>query len=151
MSSSIKMKPVLFKPIALLITLFLSFTGCGQQNPQDNVVTWPQLRVLDEIAETVMNHSGTEDSPEIQNSAVELFGAAKMVCESEVPGNAKNTEQVKLLQNDLSGLIGDEISSLSQDDLKERVNAIHAVAVKLMQEAGMPHIHDHEDHEGHNH
>lgn len=150
-------------PIVLLIAVFV--IGCGNQNAQEEVVTWAQLRVLDELSESAMSHTGTEDSAEFTNTVAELFGAAKLLCSSEPPANAKNLEQVKLLQTDLSGLIGDDPASLNQKDLNERIEAIHAVAVKLMEAAGMPHVHDHdheheehdheehdhEEHEGHNH
>lgn len=138
--------------ILLLMTVLIGLVGCGQQNTQDQVVTWAQLRVLDELSEKAMNYSEA-DGRSLQDMAAELFAAAKMVSASEPPANAKHAEQVVLLQSDLTGLIGDEISSLSKDELTERIDAIHTVAVKLMESAGMPHVHnhDHEDHAGHNH
>lgn len=136
----------------LLMTVWAGLVGCGQQNTQDQVVTWAQLRVLDELSEKAINHSEAEGGS-LQEMAVELFAAAKMVSLSEPPTNAKHAEQVVLLQSDLTGLIGDEISSLNKEELTERIDAIHTVAVKLMEAAGMPHVHnhDHEDHTGHNH
>ena len=139
----------------MVYSLWLHNCGeSGNSSKGDKVVTWSELRLLDELSESAVQHSSQNQTAALRDTAGMMLNAGRLVVKAEPPANAMQPEQVKLLQSNLQGLVNDEPESLTDEELMERVNAIHAIAVKMMEAAGMPHIHnhdDHDDHEGHNH
>lgn len=137
------------------IGMFILLQGCSQQQNQaenGSVVVWSELRVLDELSESAIQYNSQNQTAALRDTAGMLLKAGQLVVNAEPPANAVQPEQVKLLQSDLQGLVNDEPDSLTDEELFERVQAIHAIALKLMEAAGMPHVHDdHDDHEDHNH
>ncbi len=139
----------------ILVAIFSSvfILGCGMETEQvtEDEVVWAKLRVLDEYSETALQFANNNDVESLKEKAVELMSAAKLVAEGAPPDNVKQPEQVKVLQQDLTDLIVDDPGNLPPEELADRVHAIHSVVVKLMEAAGMPHVHDHDDHEGDDH
>lgn len=144
----------------LLIGLLIGLHHCGKPNNpavEGDVVVWSELRVLDELSESAILFIKQNQTAALRDAAGILLNSGRLVVKAEPPANAKQLEQVKLLQRDLDGLVNDEPESLTDEELIERVNAIHAIVVKMMEAAGMPHIHNHDnhdehgEHDGHNH
>lgn len=149
----------MYKNIFIMAIGFIALVSCGQNDSQQNeteVVVWAELKAVDTLSANAVYVSNNEEAGSLQETMAALNSAVRMLSQSEPPENAKNVELVKILQTDLQGLIVEDISSLSDEEMVERAKAVHSIAVKIMGAAGVPHVHekhekDHDDHEGHDH
>lgn len=121
---------------------------------KDEVVSWTSLSELDEISIAV-EHAAAEHQHDEQKVLLKRAGKLISEVQTSVPDNAKNTEQVAVLVKDLSALSTqiDSIDTLGHEELDTLSKAIHPIVAKLMETAGVPHVHAKEEsaHDGHDH
>lgn len=110
---------------------------------EEAVVKWPSLKKLDDLAEKCEALSETNDVPALRKIAASVKTAAVAVESEAVPKNAKQPEQVKVLQSDLKSLT-DAISDPDKqdgDELTGVLAGVHPIVEQLMEASGMPHVH----------
>jgi len=110
----------------------------------EDVVKWPNLKKLDDVAERCEALSDRKDIPGLRKVAAAAKEAAVAVEKDKVPANAKDKERVKTLQADLKSLsdaLGDPAKQ-DGDELLDILGGIHPVVEQLMEASGMPHVHE---------
>ena len=112
--------------------------SCGEKE----VVQWSALSDLDNLSISVENAAFEHD----HKMQKELLNEAKATIEKvskTIPTNANNLEQVKVLLKDLRSLITDidKLETLDHDELDGLSKSIHPIVAKLMETAGVPHVH----------
>lgn len=129
------------------------------KKPDPNEVFWPSLREVDDLAHRASALAEANKMEDLRKMAPAMFAAMRMTAAGQVPDNAKNKSVVETLRADLKPLSATFESAAQKSDaeLKDAVAQTSAIVHKLMEEAGMPHRHDHGDeghdhsHEGHDH
>lgn len=119
-----------------------SLAGC--RNPV--VVQWPDLKQLDNLAERCEALCDQKDVAALRKIAGDVKAAAIMVALDPVPDGARQPDAINALQNDLSSL-ADSIRDPAQQDGAELTTilaGVHPIVEKLMEAAGMPHVHESE-------
>ncbi len=122
----------------LILVASLFFCSCNEKQE----VKWRGLNQLDELSIKV-EHATQEHKHDEQ---AELLGEAKTLIPqiaSSIPANAKNKDQVKVLLTDLTALAEqlNELESLEHEQLDTLSKSIHPIVAKLMESAGVPHVH----------
>ena len=110
------------------------------------VVTWNSLKKLDDLAERSEALCERKAVAELRKLAPAIKKAAAVVIADPVPVGAKDPGQVKVLQGDLKSL-SDALTNPKQQDgveLTAILSGIHPIVEKLMEAAGMPHVHEDE-------
>jgi hypothetical protein len=110
----------------------------------DEVVKWPNLKKLDDVAERCEALCDKKDIPELRKVAAAAKAAAVTVENDKIPANAKDKERVKTLQSDLKSLtdvLGDPKTE-DGDELMGVLSSIHPIVEQLMEASGMPHVHE---------
>jgi hypothetical protein len=124
-----------------LLQLTLGFVAHGK-----GVVTWKALKQLDTLAERSEALCDQQAVAELRKLALPIKKAAAAVTVDPVPADAKDPDQVKVLQGDLKSL-SDALTNPEQQDgveLTAILAGIHPIVEKLMEAAGMPHVHEDE-------
>jgi len=125
----------------LILTLLTSFAlfSCSKK---DEVVTWTTLSELDEISISVEHAAAAHQHAE-QKTLLKRAKALISEVQSSIPENANNTEEVQILVKDLTALSTqiDKLDELGHDELDSLSKAIHPIVAKLMETAGVPHVH----------
>lgn len=127
-----------FRLLLLMIVIPLAHAG------GEDVVKWPSLKKLDDLAERCEALCGNKDISGLRKIAAEVKDAAKVVASDTVPQGAKQPGQVKVLQEDLKSL-ADSIGDADKQDGEELsaiLAGIHPVVEQLMEASGMPHVHE---------
>ncbi len=142
--------------MSLCIVLLISACSQNQESKgrtSTDVVQWKALSELDELAEHLESDVKDNDLEHVREHIADLQAAAKEVIENPPPKNSKNPEKIKLIQADLKSLIDNITDELVSNDqmLTSLVMSLHPIVESMMEAAGVPHVHDHEDHEGHEH
>jgi len=111
-----------------------------------DVVKWPNLKKLDDLAEKCEALSGKKDVAGLRKIAADTKAAAVAVETDKIPANAKDKEKVKTLQNDLKSLSDAIEDPKTQDgeELTELLAGVHPIVEQLMEASGMPHVHEQE-------
>ena len=123
----------------LFLILALPLAQAGE-----SVVKWPSLKKLDDLAEKCEALSEKKDMAALRKIAASVKTAAEAVESEAVPNNAKQPEQVKVLQGDLKSLT-DSINDPEKQDGEELtalLAAVHPIVEQLMEASGMPHVHE---------
>ncbi len=110
------------------------------------VVSWKSLKKLDDLAERSEALCERKAVAELRELAPAIKKAAAAVIADPVPAGAKDPAQVKVLQGDLKSL-SDALSNPKQQDgveLTAILSGIHPIVEKMMEAAGMPHVHEDE-------
>jgi hypothetical protein len=110
----------------------------------DEVVKWPNLKKLDDVAERCEALCDSKNIPELRKIAAAAKAAAVTVENDKIPANAKDKERVKTLQSDLKSLtdvLGDPKTE-DGDELMGVLSSIHPIVEQLMEASGMPHVHE---------
>lgn len=114
------------------------------------VVKWDALKNLDDLAERCATLSEAKDLAALRPLMQPIKTAMVIVAAEPVPAGAKAPDQVKILQTDLNNLA----EALSDPDIQAHAGliaifaGIHPVVEKLMETAGMPHVHEDDEHAG---
>ena len=112
----------------------------------ETVVTWKSLKKLDVLAERCEALSDAHDVAELRKLVKPVKDAATIVAADPVPVGAKAPDQVKVLQSDLKSLtdVLTDTSTQTDAELTAILASVHPIVEKLMEGAGMPHVHENE-------
>ena len=127
----------------LILLLCFQLWSCSKSN---SVVQWPELKHLDEWADKGGAWAEDHKVADLRQNLPEIRKAMDTVLASSVPANAKDPGAVKLLLGDLKDLdqqLGK--SPLEDKELETKVASLDPIVANLMQAAGMPHVHEHEE------
>lgn len=127
------------------ICLGLLSQSCSKSG---SIVEWPALKEMDEWAEKGEGWADEGKVAEMRKALPEITAAADKLIASPVPANAKDAAAITVVMKDfrdLTALL--KKPTLTDDDVKTSVAAIHPLVVKLMETSGLPHVHEHEDEE----
>ncbi|MEO5716380.1 MAG: hypothetical protein ABIT37_23065 [Luteolibacter sp.] len=123
----------------LILILVLPLAQAGEA-----VVKWPSLKKLDDLAEKCEALSENKDVPGLRKIAAAVKTAAVAVACEAVPKEAKQPEQVKILQGDLKSLTDsiDDPEKQDGEELTALLAGVHPIVGQLMEASGMPHVHE---------
>ncbi|MCC5876085.1 MAG: hypothetical protein JJU11_07685 [Candidatus Sumerlaeia bacterium] len=128
--------------------------GHGHDAAPREVVSWPVIRDLDNLAHLGEVAADTSDTDLMVATAEKIVAAAEVLWTDGVPQGARNREEVAALVDDLRSIIGAMAQGLENENpeaLADPLRASHTIISRIMETAGMPHHHDHHDHEHHDH
>jgi len=111
--------------------------------PRAEGVQWPALRTFDEMTHRADALVDAKKIAELRKLAPELLLSAQAVATELPPVGAKNADRVKLLQSDLITLCDALLEHEKMEDasLSMTAQAMHPLALQLMEAAGLPHVH----------
>ena len=125
----------------------MSLCSCEQNatNTEDETVSWPEITEFDNIAFQADGLVRVKDFEAARKILNDLVKAGRAVTFTSIPSNAAKPEEVELILSDLENLVS-ELSAENQDDssLESLILGLHQVIAKLIEAAGMPHIHEDE-------
>jgi len=131
----------------LCISLALIFGSCDRSlsEMEQETVSWPEINRFDDLAFQADGLARVEELGTVRELLSELLEAGKAVTPASVPSNAADPEQIELILGDLNSLV-DGLATENLDDvsLENLVLGLHPVIAKLIEAAGMPHIHANE-------
>ncbi len=136
-------KTTLFLALSFVLTI-ISCERSDIQNEKETV-SWPEITQFDNLAFQADGLVRVKDLSAVRELHAELLAAGLAVTSDSIPPNAANPQEIELLLGDLENLV----TSLKDDDLDELtlgnlVLGLHPVIAKLIEAAGMPHIHANE-------
>jgi hypothetical protein len=112
------------------------------------VVEWPALKEMDEWAEKGEAWADGAKIGEIRKELPGFIAAAEKLAASPVPANVADAKGVAQVMGDFRDVLTRlKKPGISDDDLKTLVAALHPLVERLMEVAGMPHVHEHDDHD----
>lgn len=113
----------------------------------ETVVKWDSLRKLDELAEKCEAWCEQREIAKLRKIAPQVKATAEVVAADKLPKGAKLRLQVKFLQGDLKSLAASITNPDQQagEELLAILAGLHPVVVKLMEAAGVPHVHEGEE------
>jgi hypothetical protein len=126
--------------VCALLPVCGNLTGCRAAR----VVQWPDLKQLDNLAERCEALCDAKDVAALRQIAGTVQVAAVAVVRDPVPAGARQPAEVKTLQGDLKSL-ADAIHDPARQDgaeLTAILAGVHPIVAKLMEAAGMPHVHE---------
>ena len=131
--------------ISLLLILSLCSCERNATNTGDETVSWPEITEFDNIAFQADGLVRVKDLEAARKILDELMKAGRAVTSTSIPSNAAKPEEVGLILSDLENLIS-EMGAENQHDtsLENLILGLHPVIAKLIEAAGMPHIHANE-------
>ena len=122
----------------------------GSCSKSGSVVKWPELRELDTWAEKAEGWNETNNVAEMRKALPQVQSAVKNLADKGPPANALHPKELEQTLADLRDLLTQlQRPNLADEDLKTQLAALHPLVVKLMEQSGVPHVHEH-DH-GHDH
>ncbi|MEM9281777.1 MAG: hypothetical protein AAGA96_08125 [Verrucomicrobiota bacterium] len=129
----------------LLLGVALIASSCKPGGGESGEVSWPELNRLDEIAYRAEGLTRVGDFGLVRESLPELLEAGRALTPATIPSNAVDLQQVEAIVADLNSLM-DGLSSegLNNESLSILVSGLHPVISKLIDAAGMPHVHSNE-------
>jgi hypothetical protein len=108
-------------------------------------VSWPEITRFDDIAFRADGYVRVEDISGVREVLADLLLAGKALTKESIPTNVADPQQVELILGDLSNLVsGLAAEELDDASLAALVLGLHPVIAKLIDSAGMPHIHANE-------
>ena len=129
------------------ISLALILGSCDRSltEMEEETVSWPEINRFDDLAFQADGLARVEELGTVRELLSELLDAGKAVTPASVPSNAADPEQIELILGDLNSLV-DGLATENLDDvsLENLVLGLHPVIAKLIEAAGMPHIHANE-------
>ena len=129
----------------LIFACFFASCERGVEESTDDEVSWPEITLFDDVAFRADGYVRVEDLPAVREFLPDLLEAGKAVMNASVPSNVADQKEVELILGDLKNLIvGLEKEGLDDDSLADLVLGLHPVIAKLIEAAGMPHIHANE-------
>ena len=135
-----------FSPFISLI-LILSLGSCERSatNTDDETVSWPEITEFDNIAFQADGLVRVKDLEAARKMLEDLIKTGRAVTSTSIPSNAAKPEEIGLILNDLENLVS-ELGAENLDDssLENLILGLHPVIAKLIEAAGMPHIHANE-------
>ena len=131
--------------ISLLLILSLCSCERNATNTGDETVSWPEITEFDNIAFQADGLVRVKDLEAARKILDELMKAGRAVTSTSIPSNAAKPEEVGLILSDLENLVS-ELGAENLDDssLENLILGLHPVIAKIIEAAGMPHIHANE-------
>ena len=131
--------------ISLLLILLLCSCERNATNTGEETVSWPEITEFDNIAFQADGLVRVKDLEAARKILDELMKAGRAVTSTSIPSNAAKPEEVGLILSDLENLVS-ELGAENLDDssLENLILGLHPVIAKLIEAAGMPHIHANE-------
>jgi len=123
----------------VLVQLFMGLAARAEE-----AVQWAALKRLDVLAEKCEALGDQKNVAGLRKIAPAVKAAAALVAKDAVPMNARQPDAVRVLQGDLRSL-ADAIADPEKQDGEELaaiLAGIHPVVEKLMEAAGLPHVHE---------
>jgi hypothetical protein len=131
----------------LFFGLSLVLSSCersGHENAEETV-TWPEIADFDNLAFQADGLVRVKDFEAVRDLHADLVKAGMAVTPSSIPANAAKPKEVELILSDLSNLVsGLQADPLDDSSMENLVLGLHPVIAKLIEAAGMPHIHANE-------
>lgn len=129
----------------LIFAFFFASCERGVEESTEDKVSWPEITRFDDVAFRADGYVRVEDLPAVREFLPDLLEAGKAVKNASVPSNVADRKEVELILGDLKNIIvGLEKEGLDDDSLADLVLGLHPVIAKLIEAAGMPHIHANE-------
>lgn len=135
----------------ILLSLILLFSACERSGEEisEETVSWPEIADFDNLAFQADGLVRVKDLEAVRDLHADLIKAGIAVTPSSIPANAANPQEVELILSDLSNLIsGLQSDPLDDSSLENLILGLHPVIAKLIEAAGMPHIHANEGSNG---
>jgi len=129
------------------VILALTGISCERQTVEEleEAVSWPEITRFDDIAFRADGLARVDDIAAVRAMRTELLETGKAVTQTSAPTNSADPEQVELILGDLASLIeGLAAEELDDASLENLVLGLHPVIAKLIEAAGMPHVHANE-------
>ena len=134
----------LFFVLLAFASIVVSCERAELETVQDQV-SWPEITHFDDIAFRADGYVRVEDISAVRELLAGLLLAGKALTKDTIPANVADPQQVELIFGDLSNLIsGLAAEELDDASLADLVLGLHPVIAKLIDAAGMPHIHANE-------
>ena len=135
--------------ISLSLILLLSSCERSGNEVTEETVIWPEITDFDNLAFQADGLVRVKDLEAVRDLHADLVKAGMAVTPSSIPANAANPQEVELILSDLSNLIsGLQADPLDDSSMENLVLGLHPVIAKLIEAAGMPHIHANEGSNG---
>ena len=130
------------RTVCALLLLGLGLTGCRNEV----TVQWTSLKQLDDLAERCEALCDQKDVAALRQIAVAVKAAAIIVALDPLPAGARQPDEVNTLQGELANLADSIGDPATQDgaELMGILAGVHPIVEKLMEAAGMPHVHESE-------
>ena len=131
----------------ILLSLILLFSACERSGEEisEETVSWPEITDFDNLAFQADGLVRVKDIEAVRDLHADLVKAGMAVTPSSIPANAANPQEVELILSDLSNLVsGLQADPLDDSSMENLVLGLHPVIAKLIEAAGMPHIHANE-------
>ena len=126
------------------ILLLFSCERSGNEIAEETV-SWPEIADFDNLAFQADGLVRVKDLEAVRDLHADLVKAGIAVTPSSIPANAANPKEVELILSDLSNLVsGLQADPLDDSSMENLVLGLHPVIAKLIEAAGMPHIHANE-------
>ena len=129
------------------LSLILLLSSCERSANEiaEETVSWPEIADFDNLAFQADGLVRVKDLEAVRYLHADLVKAGMAVTPSSIPANAANPQEVELILSDLSNLVrGLQADPLNDSSLENLVLGLHPVIAKLIEAAGMPHIHANE-------
>ena len=129
------------------LSLFIILSSCERSGDEiaEETVSWPEIADFDNLAFQADGLVRVKDLEAVRDLHADLVKAGMAVTPSSIPANAANPQEVELILSDLSNLVSDlQADPLDDSSMENLVLGLHPVIAKLIEAAGMPHIHANE-------
>ena len=129
------------------LSLILLLSSCERSDNEiaEETVSWPEIVNFDNLAFQADGLVRVQDLVAVRDLHADLIKAGMAVTPSSIPTNAANPKEVELILSDLSNLVsGLQADPLDDSSMENLVLGLHPVIAKLIETAGMPHIHANE-------
>ena len=114
-------------------------------NEVNEVVSWPEINDFDNISFKADGLVRVKDLESVRQLKEELVKSGLSVTNESIPSNAANPEEVELLVKDLNNIVSDLTKdNIDDSSLESLILGLHPVIAKIIDAAGMPHIHANE-------
>ena len=145
LSLALVQKPLTFLCIFLTVFGMSSCERAVTENEDENKVSWPEITHFDDLAFRADGLVRVKDLSAARALLSELVQSGLALKASTIPHNVSAPQEVELILGDLTNLV----DALHQDDLDDAtfenlVLGLHPVIAKLIEAAGMPHVHANE-------
>ena len=129
------------------LSLFILISSCERSGDEiaEETVSWPEIADFDNLAFQADGLVRVKDIDAARDLHADLVKTGMAVTPSSIPANAANPKEVELILSDLSNLVnGLQADTLDDATLENLILGLHPVIAKLINAAGMPHIHANE-------
>ena len=136
-----------FSFLCITVAIF-GISSCERpvtETEDENEVSWPEITHFDDLAFRADGLVRVKDLSAARALLSELVQSGLALKASSIPHNASAPQEVELILGDLANLIDAlEKDNLDDASFENLVLGLHPVVAKLIEAAGMPHVHANE-------